>query len=104
MNSVQQDVDARADALAARIDAVDEAVRRGCRHCGQPVELGIDGALLRAPLEPGETPHVYAAHLVCQVRALEALAEANHEAVAHWRLTPAGAALLKGEGDVGSRR
>jgi hypothetical protein len=95
MNSVQQTIEARAAALAARIDALDDAASRGCRHCGGPVELGIDGALLRAPLGLSDpVPAPYAAHIICQAQALEALAAASREAEARYRLTVAGATVL----------
>jgi hypothetical protein len=82
-------------ALAARDLGERHAAEQTCRHCGQPVELGIDGALLRARLGlDDEYPVPYVAHLRCQVAVLDQLAAESHEAISQWRLTPAGAALI----------
>jgi hypothetical protein len=86
----------RESALAARIATLEDAVARGCRHCGQPVELGIDGALLTARLGFDDpVPAPYAAHLRCQVEVLDQLAEDSRESIARWRVSaPAGVLAL----------
>ena len=76
-------------------DATTDDSAAPCRHCGQPVELGVDGVLLRAPLGlDGRVPMPYVAHLRCQIEVLAQLAEASHEAIARWKITAAGAAVL----------